>query len=102
MIDGLDPCDMLLDGAHAVLASPFTSASSRALARRIVAEGGLPDLPDQGPRLLADFMPLAMVEVGLSHLHAPDPRTRSHALAVVRSEAPRVLALLDADKGEAA
>lgn len=96
MIDPADTCDPLLDGAHAVLSSPFASASSRELARRVVSEGGLPRLPDQGPRLLADFMPLALVEVGFAHISAPHPSTRTRALALLRAEAPAALALLDA------
>lgn len=95
MIDPITT-DPLLDGAHAVLASPFASASSRELARRVVAEGGLPRLPDRGPRLLADFLPLALIEVGFAHISAPHPRTRARALALLRSESPAALALLDA------
>ncbi|WP_299436815.1 hypothetical protein [uncultured Rhodospira sp.] len=96
MIDPADTCDPLLDGAHAVLASPFTSASSRELARRVLAEGGLPRLRDRGPRLIHDFVPLAVVGIGFAHVAAPDPRTRTRALALIRSEAPAALALLDA------
>lgn len=94
--DDLDPLDPLLDGAHAVLASPFASASSRELARRVVAEGGLPALPDRGPRLIGDFVPLAVVEIGFANLTAPDPHTQARALALIRDEAPAALALLDA------
>jgi hypothetical protein len=92
VIDPRDTCDPLLDGAHAVLASP----SGRELARRVIDAGGLPRLPDRGPRLLADFMPLALVELGFSHLSAPHPGTRARALALLRTEAPAALALLDA------
>jgi len=96
MIDPADTCDPLLDGAHAVLSSPFASASSRELARRVVAEGGLPRLPDRGPRLIGDFMTLHMTEIGFAHLTAPHPGTRARALALLRSHAPDALALLDA------
>ncbi|WP_299436774.1 hypothetical protein [uncultured Rhodospira sp.] len=96
MIDSTATTDVLLDGANAVLASPFTSASSRELARRVLAEGGLPRLRDRGPRLIHDFVPLAVIGIGLAHLAAPDPHTRVRALALVHSESPAALSLLDA------
>ncbi|SDD72286.1 hypothetical protein [Rhodospira trueperi] len=96
MIDPTETCDPLLDGAHAVLASPFVSASSRELARRVIAEGGLPRLPDRGPRRIDDVMRLHMVGIGFAHLTAPHASTRARALALVRTEAPATLAMLDA------